>query len=107
MIRANPTLDDVVEDPGLLLALDLEPLALLLDEAKTCAAASINAARAVQDEVLSRYAHEVDRAFSRAGLTTGAVRQPTRCGRYELDVERFRRADGSLGAHVRLRAGPP
>ena len=105
MIRAKPALDDVVEDPGLLLALDLEPLALLLDEAKTCAAASLNAARAVQDEVLSRYALEVDRAFRRAGLVIGEVRHPTRCGRYELAVERFRRADGSLGAQVRLRPG--
>lgn len=105
MIRAKPSLDDVVEDPGLLLALDLEPLALLLEEAKTCAAASLNAARAVQDEVLSRYAREVDHAFRKAGLTTGVVRQLTRCGRYELGVERFRRADGSMGAQVRLHPG--
>ena len=105
MIRLKPALDEVVDDPGLLLALDLEPLALLLEEAKCSAAASLNAARAVQDEVLSRYGRDIDRAFRHAGLSTGAIRQPSRCGRYELCVERFRRADGSLGALVRLRPG--
>ena len=105
MIRAKPALEEVVEDPGLLPALDLEPLALLLEEAKGSAVDALNAARAVQEEVLSRYADEIERAFGKAGLEVGSLSLPTRCGRYRLVVDRYRRADGTVGSAVRPRRG--
>jgi len=106
MITVKPELADVVDDPALLLALDLEPLAQLLDEAKRSAAEGLNAARAVQDEVLSRYGDAIDRAFRRARIELGAVSVRSVCGRFELLVERFRRPDGSLGSQVRARRDP-
>lgn len=102
MIRAKPPLDDVSEDAGLLLALDMEPLAMLLEEAKARAAICLNTARWVQEEVQSRYAEAIEKAFARHGAKTGLVRLPTACGRYELSVERFRRPDGQLAVNLKI-----
>lgn len=96
-----PSIDDIAGQPTKVAELDIEAIAILIDDAKAASSRATSVSRMLQGEVETRYKDQIAAAYLAKGEDTGAVHLPI--DGFDIEVGRTKKVEWSQDDLAALR----
>lgn len=96
-----PSIDNIIGDPTQVAELDIETIAILIEDAKAASSRATTVSRLLQGEVETRYKDQIAAAYLAKGEDTGTVHLPV--DGFDIEVGRSKKVEWSQEDLAQLR----